>query len=128
MARLPDIPRLTVHNKIDLTGEAPRLSPEGTEVWLSAKDGRGIELLQSRLLELAGWQSAGEGTFMARRRHLEALCEAADHLTQAGNQVAQLDLFAEELRLVQSALSSITGEFTSDDLLGEIFSRFCIGK
>lgn len=128
LSRVPDIPRLMVHNKIDLTGEAPRLSVDGTEVWLSAKDGRGMDLLRGRLLELAGWQSAGEGTFMARRRHLEAISEAVDHLSQAGKLLAQLDLFAEELRLVQSALSSITGEFTADDLLGEIFSRFCIGK
>jgi tRNA modification GTPase len=128
LARLPGIPRLTVHNKIDLTGEAANLGADGNEVWLSAKNGTGLDLLKRRLLELAGWQNAGEGTFMARRRHLEALQEAARHLALSAKQLNRLELFAEELRLVQSALDGITGEFTADDLLGEIFSRFCIGK
>lgn len=128
LARLPAIPRLTVHNKIDLVGEADRLSSGGDEIWLSAKTGAGLELLRRRLLELAGWQAAGEGVFMARRRHLEALGEAAGHLVSAHESLPALDIFAEELRLAQTALGAITGEFTADDLLGEIFSRFCIGK
>jgi tRNA modification GTPase len=126
--RLPAIPRLTLHNKIDLTGEIVRISDDGREIWLSARTGDGMEQLRQRLCELAGWQAAGEGIFMARRRHLEALSEAAGHLVQAKVTLPELDIFAEELRLSQNALSSITGEFSADDLLGEIFSRFCIGK
>lgn len=128
IAALPDIPLITVHNKIDLTGEAPRLSADGREVWLSALGGAGVELLERRLLELAGWQTAGEGAYMARSRHLAALEQAARHLGTARAQSDRLELFAEELRLAQEALASITGEFTSDDLLSMIFSRFCIGK
>jgi tRNA modification GTPase len=126
LARLPPIPRLTIHNKIDVTGEAARVDAD--EVWLSAKTGAGLELLQQKLLQQAGWQTAGEGAFMARTRHLEALARAASHLAQARVMAGQLELFAEELRLAQAALSEITGEFSADDLLGEIFSRFCIGK
>ncbi|MBI3431691.1 MAG: tRNA uridine-5-carboxymethylaminomethyl(34) synthesis GTPase MnmE [Hydrogenophilales bacterium] len=126
LARLPKVTRLTLHNKIDVTGEAPRAADN--EVWLSAKTGAGVELLRDKLLETAGWQAAGEGTFMARARHLEALGRAADHLSVARESTGQLELFAEELRLAQAALSEITGEFTADDLLGEIFSKFCIGK
>ena len=126
LARLPPIPRLTIHNKIDVSGEAAR--GDGDEVWLSAKTGAGLELLQQKLLQLAGWQAAGEGAFMARTRHLDALERAAAHLAQARVTAVQLELFAEELRLAQAALSEITGEFSADDLLGEIFSRFCIGK
>jgi tRNA modification GTPase len=126
LARLPEVTRLTLHNKIDVTTEAPRA--QGDEIWLSAKTGAGVELLREKLLEAAGWQAAGEGTFMARTRHLEALGRAASHLAAARDAAAQLELFAEELRLAQAALSEITGEFTADDLLGEIFSKFCIGK
>jgi len=128
LARLPAIPRLTVHNKIDLTGEPPRSAEGCDEVWLSAKSGAGIDLLKRQLLILAGWQNAGEGAFMARRRHLDALYEAERHLVLAVEVFGQLELMAEELRLAHQALSAITGEFTADDLLGEIFSRFCIGK
>jgi len=126
LQRLPTVARLTIHNKIDVTAEAPRTA--GDEVWLSAKTGAGIELLREKLLEAAGWQAAGEGAFMARARHLDALGRAAGHLAAARASAAQLELFAEELRLAQAALSEITGEFTADDLLGEIFSKFCIGK
>ena len=126
LARLPDVARLTVHNKIDVTGETPRAA--GDEVWLSARSGAGVDLLRQKLLEAAGWQAAGEGAFMARARHLDALDRGARHLTAARQCAEQLELFAEELRLAQSALSEITGEFTADDLLGEIFSKFCIGK
>jgi tRNA modification GTPase len=126
LQRLPKVARLTIHNKIDVTAEAPRVL--GDEVWLSAKTGAGVELLREKLLESAGWQAAGEGAFMARARHLDALGRAATHLAAARAAAAQLELFAEELRLAQAALSEITGEFTADDLLGEIFSKFCIGK
>lgn len=126
LARLPAIPRLTIHNKIDMTGESARI--DGDAIWLSAKTGAGLELLQQKLLESAGWQATGEGALMARTRHLEALQRAATHVLQARNTAAQLEFFAEELRLAQLALSEITGEFSADDLLGEIFSRFCIGK
>ncbi|MBW8329619.1 MAG: tRNA uridine-5-carboxymethylaminomethyl(34) synthesis GTPase MnmE [Thiobacillus sp.] len=126
LQRLPAVARLTIHNKIDVTLDAPRAA--GDEIWLSAKTGAGVELLRDKLLEAAGWQAAGEGAFMARARHLDALSCAGGHLTAARESAAQLELFAEELRLAQAALSEITGEFTADDLLGEIFSKFCIGK
>ncbi|MHB1214158.1 MAG: tRNA uridine-5-carboxymethylaminomethyl(34) synthesis GTPase MnmE [Thiobacillus sp.] len=126
LQRLPKAARLTIHNKIDITFDAPRVV--GDEVWLSAKTGAGIELLRKKLLQSAGWQAAGEGAFMARARHLDALCRAAVHLAAARKTAMQLELFAEELRLAQAALSEITGAFTADDLLGEIFSKFCIGK
>ena len=99
---------------------------------LSAKTGLGLDALRRRLLDEAGWQSAPEGVFIARERHVQALHRVAAHLTQAGVHLAiqaqALDLLAEELRLAQNALSEITGEFSSDDLLGVIFSQFCIGK
>ena len=126
LKRLPAVARLTIHNKIDVGGEPPRAV--GDEIWLSARTGAGVELLREKLLEAAGWQAVGEGAFMARARHLDALARAAGHLVAARASAAQLELFAEELRLAQAALSEITGEFTADDLLGEIFSTFCIGK
>lgn len=128
LARLPPIPVLTVHNKIDQTGESARLGEDGREIWLSAKLGLGLDLLRRRLLELAGWQQSGEGVYTARARHLEALNRAQDHLQSAREAGRQLEFFAEELRLAQEALGEITGEFTADDLLGVIFSQFCIGK
>ncbi|TCS70728.1 tRNA modification GTPase trmE [Sulfuritortus calidifontis] len=128
LARLPAIPRITVHNKIDQTGGAPRQSEGGRELWLSAKTGAGVDLLRKQLLAAAGWQAAGEGAFMARGRHLEALRRAGRHLELAVAAGQRLELFAEELRLAQEALNEITGEFTADDLLGRIFSQFCIGK
>ncbi len=135
--RLPrGVPVVTVVNKIDLLGQGPRVDrdPQGRaqRVWLSAKTGEGIGPLRTELLALAGWQDAGQSTFIARERHLVALRAAQSHLAQAQANAAagdrQLDLFAEELRLAQERLSEITGEFTADDLLGVIFSRFCIGK
>lgn len=130
-----DKPQITVFNKIDLLNEQPRIEDEkkSISIHLSAKTGAGIELLRRKILEIAGWQcnQAGEGIFMARQRHLEALTQARDHLENAQRFTEneyQLELLAEELRLAQSALSSITGQFTADDLLGEIFSHFCIGK
>jgi tRNA modification GTPase len=129
--RLPrDKPILRVWNKIDLAGLPARATEDA--VWLSAKDGQGIDLLRAALLRLAGWHGAGEGTFIARERHLQALRAARDHLAAAHAHAQRrdevLDLFAEELRLAQERLSEITGEFGADDLLGVIFSTFCIGK
>jgi tRNA modification GTPase len=128
LARLGEIPVLTVHNKIDLANEAPLVSQDGLELWLSARTGMGIDLLKGRLLQLAGWQATGEGTFIARTRHVTALRRARGHLQAAAASGTQLEFLAEELRLAQEALSEITGEFTADDLLGVIFSQFCIGK
>lgn len=128
LQRLPDIPVLTVHNKIDLAGEPPRLSEDSREIWISARSGLGLDLLRGRLLGLAGWQQSGEGVYMARARHVDALTRARSHLRAARDAGYQLEFFAEELRLAHTALGEITGEFTADDLLGVIFGQFCIGK
>ncbi len=129
--RLPqEIAKIWVHPKIDVTQE-PALIEEknqATHIYLSAKTGVGVELLKAQLLKLAGYQSNSEGVFMARARHLQALAEVEAHLRLAVSQISSAELVAEELRLAQESLSSITGEFTPDDLLGEIFSKFCIGK
>lgn len=129
------LPIISVFNKIDLLNQAPQIrgGERGIEIHLSAKTGAGVDLLRQKLLEIIGWRpdSAGEGLFMARQRHLRALAKAKGHLEGAaavGGGGRQLELLAEELRLAQMALTAITGEFTADDLLGEIFSRFCIGK
>jgi len=130
-ARLPQrLRRVVVHNKIDLSGAAARTieQPDGTAVYLSAKTGDGVDLLRQTLLQHAGWQSTEESVFIARERHLVALRRAGEHLEAAGAQARSAELFAEELRLAQNELGAITGEFTADDLLGEIFARFCIGK
>ena len=99
---------------------------------ISAKTGQGLSDLRHELLQIAGWQSAPEGVFMARERHVQALRQVDHQLQQAAAQLKSpapaLDLLAEDLRQAQLALSQITGEFTPDDLLGEIFSKFCIGK
>ncbi|MBS0484145.1 MAG: tRNA uridine-5-carboxymethylaminomethyl(34) synthesis GTPase MnmE [Proteobacteria bacterium] len=128
-------PHITLFNKIDLVNENPRIEEQAgnSAIYLSAKTGAGIELLRKKILEIAGWRfnQAGEGVFMARQRHLEALQQAKRYLENAQGftqGVYQLELLAEELKLAQNALSSITGQFTADDLLGEIFSHFCIGK
>jgi tRNA modification GTPase len=127
VAKLPArLPRVVVHNKIDLAAIEPRRADAA--VYLSARTGDGIDLLRQALLERAGWHSTGESVFIARERHLVALRSAADHLRAAGGQARSAELFAEELRLAQRALDAVTGEFTADDLLGEIFARFCIGK
>ena len=131
LQRLPQaLPVVRVMNKIDLlAGQAARESTDGGRtLWLSARTGAGIELLRHALLEIVGWQADGEGIYMARERHLEALSKVRSHLIQAESVRTNLELLAEELRLSQGALASITGSVTSDDLLGEIFSRFCIGK
>lgn len=130
-ARMPaGVERIEICNKSDLAGHPPQRVEEGGQVvlWLSAKTGQGMELLEQELLRVAGWQAGAEDAFMARERHLRALERASGHLETALQQQALLELLAEELRQAQGALSSITGEFTPDDLLGEIFSRFCIGK
>lgn len=126
----PGLPLVRVFNKIDLLERGPEavIADAATDIYLSAKTGAGLGLLHRHLLQIVGWQHGGEGVFMARARHLSALREAGEHLALAGTCDGQVELFAEELKLAQNALSSITGEFTADDLLGEIFSRFCIGK
>jgi tRNA modification GTPase len=128
------VPVLRVWNKIDLSGHKPAVDQmdDAIHIYLSANAHLGIDLLRAELLRIAGWQQTGESLYLARERHLIALKNAARHLDLAGQHAAQtdqsLDLFAEELRLAQVQLSSITGAFSSDDLLGVIFSRFCIGK
>jgi tRNA modification GTPase len=135
IARLPqEIRKIWVHNKIDATNEVAQVkeiaqeNEIATHIYLSAKTGLGIDLLKNELLKLAGYENNSEGVFMARARHLEALSQVQTHLNFAAEQINSAELVAEELRISQEALSSITGEFTPDDLLGEIFSKFCIGK
>ena len=129
LAELPlALPRIIVRNKIDLVDHQPRADEHG--VWLSAKTGDGVELLVDTIAESVGFNYREEGGFMARERHLTALRAALAHLDAAFAHLdhVALELFAEELRLAHESLGAITGEFTADDLLGEIFSRFCIGK
>ena len=131
LAGLPaDIPRLLVFNKVDLLSGNSPTHAQGPDsyVYVSAKTGDGLEELRGKLLDAVGWRDQESGAFMARERHLRALTLAQTHLTQAQAVLVRAELFAEELCLAQRALNEITGEFTSDDLLGEIFSRFCIGK
>ena len=130
-ARVPaGIERVVVENKCDLAHTAAgRFDERGqVHVRLSAKTGEGVALLHDELLRVAGWQDGHEDLVLARQRHLDALNAAARHLGLAEGEVDRLEIAAEEMRLAQSALSEITGEFTADDLLGEIFGRFCIGK
>lgn len=131
IGRLPKkLKPVTVFNKIDLVDGISRAeeTEEGWRVHLSAKCGEGMGELRRVLLTLAGWDSGGEDIFMARERHLVALKRAGEALERAGECIGQGELLAEELRLAQSELSAITGEHSADDLLGEIFSRFCVGK
>nr|MBL8410379.1 tRNA uridine-5-carboxymethylaminomethyl(34) synthesis GTPase MnmE [Dechloromonas sp.] len=138
LSRLPSrLQRITIYNKIDLAGRQPERHDEhdahgdAIAVSLSAKANLGIDLLRGELLRIAGWHQA-EDVFIARERHLRALSNAQEHIAAARSVVEghlpALELFAEELRLAQHSLGEITGEFTADDLLGVIFSRFCIGK
>ena len=132
--RLPaSVPVIEVWNKLDAAPAATAPDVVGHDsIMLSAKTGAGLDNLRCKLLQVAGWQSAPEGVYMARERHVQALRRVDAHLMEAAALLAQraqaLDLLAEELRLAQNALNEITGEFSSDDLLGVIFSSFCIGK
>jgi tRNA modification GTPase len=125
------VPLLQVYNKADIEGAAGLALPEGA-LKLSARTGVGLDVLRHALLAQAGWQAAPEGLFIARTRHVQALQRARGHLLQAQAQAAlrdaALDLLAEELRLAHRALGEITGQFSTEDLLGVIFSSFCIGK
>ncbi|MEQ8262509.1 tRNA uridine-5-carboxymethylaminomethyl(34) synthesis GTPase MnmE [Pseudohaliea sp.] len=129
----PGTPVTRVHNKIDLSGTAAAIesTADGTDIWLSAQSGAGLSLLREHLRGSVGLASAGESTFSARRRHLDALDRAAAHLDDARTQLdgsGAGELVAEDLRYLQGCLGEITGRVSSDDLLGEIFSSFCIGK
>ena len=132
--RLPkNMPVTVIRNKADLTGEALGYSEEEgyALIQLSARTGEGVTLLREHLKQAMGFSSSTEGGFLARRRHLQALEKASEHLNNGQYQLITFhagELLAEELRLAQEALSEITGQFTSDDLLGRIFSSFCIGK
>ncbi len=133
LGRLPAGPGLTVvRNKIDLTGREPGpVAGTGDAEWaVSARTGAGLDRFRAHLKALAGYQASGGGDFSARRRHLDALDRAGRHLETATthSRAGAGELLAEELRLSQQALAEITGEFTSDDLLGRIFASFCIGK
>ena len=134
------LPRIVVHNKIDLTGDAARMAPSAMnqtearqcEVWVSARTGAGLDLLERALGEAIGVEQNLETAFLARERHVQALALASRHLDAAAAELAApvpaLELFAEQLREGHEALGTIVGTFTADDLLGAIFSRFCIGK
>jgi len=124
------MPVVRVANKVDLSAEAAGPATVGgrSVLRVSAKTGVGIDALRAWLLEVAGWKPHGEGLFMARSRHLVALATACDYLASAENNAQGLEFMAEDLRLAQQSLGHVTGEVSADDLLGEIFSRFCIGK
>jgi len=117
--------RIDVYNKVDLR---PGYRPPSGAIAVSAKTGIGLDDLRQAILRAAGWSATGESVFLARERHLRALSQAGQHLARAAAEQGRSEIFAEELRLAHNELSSITGAFTADDLLGEIFSRFCIGK
>ena len=131
------VPVIQVWNKVDAVqppqaATAVEKDAESVNITVSAKNGQGLETLRRTLLQVAGWQPAAEGVYIARERHVQALRQVSAHLDLADSQLKAksqaLDLLAEELRLAQNALADITGEFSSDDLLGVIFSKFCIGK
>jgi tRNA modification GTPase len=137
----PRLEQIVVHNKIDLAGMPPKIETRAAQqdvdavtrhVFLSAKTGEGVGLLRQAILECAGAHGDMEGAFLARERHVAALRKAARHVAAAATHLdvrtPALELVAEELRGAQVALAQVTGEFTSDDLLGAIFARFCIGK
>lgn len=128
----PGVPVLQVYNKLDAaSASARRALPEGA-IALSARSGEGLPALRQALLQQSGWQPGAEGVFIARTRHVQALLRTREHLQQAlaraEERDAALDLLAEELRLAHESLGEITGQMSADELLGEIFSRFCIGK
>jgi len=126
----PEGHRIHIYNKVDLLpGEQPgERAGEPPQIWLSAKTGAGIADLRRAILRAAGWHASEESVFLARARHLRALARAKSHLEAAGVQQAQWEFFAEELRLAQEALGEISGRVGADELLGEIFAKFCIGK
>ena len=131
--QIPEHIGLTViYNKTDLSGEDNRIVERNTrtDIYLSAKSGHGIDLLRSHLEKCMGYERRSEGQFIARRRHITAIQNTSQHLISATKclQNKTAELMAEDLKLAQQELSSITGEFTSDDLLGRIFADFCIGK
>jgi tRNA modification GTPase len=131
LAQLPEkVRKIFIFNKIDLSGDPPsaRELDGRLEIRVSAKSGAGMEMLRASILQAVGWRPAEEAQFMARERHLRALQQADAALARAASQAKAIELFAEELRLAQQSLGEITGQFSADDLLGEIFSRFCIGK
>jgi tRNA modification GTPase len=134
LSQLPaGVPVTLVFNKIDVTGQPPHRDElsQPPRLQVSARDGVGLELLREHLKVIAGFQPVDAGAFAARRRHLDALARAHASVQTAADVLQSsraFELFAEDLRLAQRALGEITGEFTSDDLLGEIFSSFCIGK
>lgn len=136
LAQLPEnLAKIEIHNKADLRGESPQqrevggLSGANQVITLSAKTGAGLDLLKNALLQQVGWQGESESLFLARSRHVRALEIAQQELAFAAQcNGQQIELLAEHLRLAQYACNEITGEFTADDLLGVIFSRFCIGK
>ncbi|HTM64210.1 MAG TPA: tRNA uridine-5-carboxymethylaminomethyl(34) synthesis GTPase MnmE [Gammaproteobacteria bacterium] len=122
-------PVINVRNKIDIIGEQPSVAAD--TISISAKTGAGLDLLKQHIKKIVGVEQQSEGIYLARRRHLDALTRARDHVDAAHTQLASVragELAAEDLRLAQLSLSEITGEFTADDLLGRIFSSFCIGK
>ena len=127
-----DIPVTIVRNKIDISGDTPGAEPgDPWTVKLSAKTGAGVAALHERLRNLAGYKDLGEGAFTARQRHVDAIQRAASHFDTGRNALDDAgagELLAEELRLAHDALGEITGAMSSDDLLGQIFSSFCIGK
>jgi tRNA modification GTPase len=126
LANLPSgAARIDAYNKIDLV---PDFAAPAEGVAVSAKTGEGLERLRQAILNAAGWPDTGESVFLARERHLRALEKVRGHLEGAARESRRWEFFAEELRLAHAALGSITGEFSADDLLGEIFARFCIGK
>ena len=130
-AQLPEqVPVLHIANKADAVSATGQ--QDDTHLTISAKTGAGLDALRQRLLQIVGWQSAPEGVFIARERHVQALERVATHVELADAHLntpqPALDILAEELRLAQNALNEITGEFSPDDLLGEIFGKFCIGK
>jgi tRNA modification GTPase len=126
----PEGHRIHIYNKVDLLpgNQAGARAGEPQEIWLSAKTGAGLAELRGAILLAAGWHAAGESVFLARARHLRALARAKAHLETASAQQAQWEFFAEELRLAQEALGEISGRVGADELLGEIFAKFCIGK
>ncbi len=128
----PKCPVLEVGNKLDLLDSGVRNDSNSQFLYISAKTGEGVDALKAKILEMVGWGGTQEGAILARRRHLDCLERAADHLDKsekfAENGNISLELFAEELRLAQDQLGQITGKLLPDDLLGKIFSQFCIGK